>query len=80
MVQLKFYYINLRKSGQKESLDCYLLLSHKLQEHLNFCNTFSYLFHNYDVTSLENIRQRLSLDINISTKYGIQQNIDTQQE
>ena len=37
-------------------------VTHKLQEHLNFSihflnffNTFSYLFHNYDVTSLENI-------------------------
>ena len=37
-------------------------VAHKLQEHLNFSihflnffNTFSYLFHNYDVTSLENI-------------------------
>ena len=38
-------------------------VTHKLQEHLNlfsihflnFFNTFSYLFHNYDVTSLENI-------------------------
>ena len=27
----------------------------KLQEHLNFSNTFSYLLHNYDVTSSENI-------------------------
>ena len=30
-------------------------VAHKLQKHLNFPNTFSYLFHNYDVTSLENI-------------------------
>ena len=30
-------------------------VTHKLQEHLNFSNIFSYLFHNYDVTSLENI-------------------------
>ena len=38
-------------------------VTHKLQEHLNlfsihflnFFNTFQYLFHNYDVTSLENI-------------------------
>ena len=40
-------------------------VTHKLQEHvnfsihfLNFCNTFSYLFHNYDVTSLENIHSK----------------------
>ena len=26
----------------------------KLKEYLNFSNTFSYLFHNYDVMSLEN--------------------------
>ena len=34
----------------------FTFVTHKLQEHLNFSNTFSYLFHNYDVTSLENIR------------------------
>ena len=33
----------------------FTFVTHKLQEHLNFSNTFSYLFHNYDVTSLENI-------------------------
>ena len=31
-------------------------VSHKLQEHLNFSNTFLYLFHNCDVTSSENIQ------------------------
>ena len=31
----------------------FTFVTHKLQEHLNFSNTFSY-FH-YDVTSLENI-------------------------
>ena len=30
-------------------------VTHKLQEYLNLCNTFLYLFHNYDITSLENI-------------------------
>ena len=34
----------------------FTFVTHKLQEHLNFSNTFSYLFHNYDVTSLENIQ------------------------
>ena len=33
-----------------------------------------------DVHNMFQLRQRLSLDINISTKYDIQQNIDTQQE
>ena len=33
----------------------FTFVAHKLQEHLNFSNTFSYLFHNLDVTSLENI-------------------------
>ena len=45
------------KEEQKEAISRLLLtfVTHKLQEHLNFSNTFSYLFHNYDVTSLENI-------------------------
>ena len=30
-------------------------VTHKLQKRLNFSNTFSYLFDNYDITSLENI-------------------------
>ena len=33
----------------------FTFVTHKLQKHLNFSNTFSYLIHNYDVTSLENI-------------------------
>ena len=33
----------------------FTFVTHKLREHLNFSNTFSYLFHNCDVTSLENI-------------------------
>ena len=33
----------------------FTFIAHKLEEHLNFPNTFSYLFHNYDVTSLQNI-------------------------
>ena len=33
----------------------FTFITHKLQEHLNFSNTFSYLIHNYDVTSLGNI-------------------------
>ena len=40
----------------------FTFVTHKQQEHLNFFihflnffNTFSYLFHNYDVTNLENI-------------------------
>ena len=33
----------------------FIFVAHKLQKHLNFSDTFSYLFHNYDVTSLENI-------------------------
>ena len=33
----------------------FTFVTHKLQEHLNFSNTFSYLLHNYGVTSLENI-------------------------
>ena len=35
----------------------FTFVTHKLQEHLNFSNTFSHLFHNYDVTSLQNIIQ-----------------------
>ena len=41
--------ILLHKSKEQE-------ITHKLREHLNFSNTFSYFFHNYDVTSLENIQ------------------------
>ena len=33
----------------------FTFVTHKLQKHLNFSNTFSYLFYNYDVTILENI-------------------------
>ena len=33
----------------------FTFVTHKLKEHLNFSATFSYMFHNYDVTSLENI-------------------------
>ena len=33
----------------------FTFVTHKLREHLNFSNKFSYLFHIYDVTSLENI-------------------------
>ena len=35
----------------------FTFVAYKLAKHLNFSNTFSYLFHNYDVTSLENIIQ-----------------------
>ena len=34
----------------------FIFIAHKLQKHLNFSNAFSYLFHNYAVTSLENIQ------------------------
>ena len=33
----------------------FTFVAHKLQKTLNFYNTISYLFYNYDVTSLENI-------------------------
>ena len=33
----------------------FTFVTYKFQEHLNFLNTFLYLFHSYDVTSLENI-------------------------
>ena len=33
----------------------FTLIAHKSEEHLNFSNIFSYLFDNYDVTSLEKI-------------------------
>ena len=33
----------------------FTFVTYKLQEYLNLCNTFSYLFHNFDVTSSENI-------------------------
>ena len=33
----------------------FTFVTHKFQEHFNFSDTFSYLFHKYDVTSLENI-------------------------
>ena len=33
----------------------FTFVTHKLREHLNFSNKFSYLFHIYDVMSLENI-------------------------
>ena len=29
----------------------FTFIAHKLEEHLNFSNIFSYLFHNYNVTS-----------------------------
>ena len=29
----------------------FTFVAYKLAKHLNFSNTFSYLFHNYDVTS-----------------------------
>ena len=45
-------------------------VTHKLQEHLNFSNTFSYLFHNYDVTSLENIRLVFSPFFDIRGNFG----------
>ena len=32
----------------------FTFVTQKLLEHLNFCNAFSYLIHNYDVTSLGN--------------------------
>ena len=32
----------------------FAFVTHKLKECLDFSDTFSYLFHNYDVTSLEN--------------------------
>ena len=55
-----FYNSNLLPKSKKERTEVIsrLLLTfvaHRLQKHLNFSNTFSYLFHNYDVTSLENI-------------------------
>ena len=33
----------------------FTFVTHKVEEHLNFSNTFSYLLHNYGVMSLENI-------------------------
>ena len=33
----------------------FTFVTHKLQKRLNFSNTFSYLFDNYDVMSLENM-------------------------
>ena len=51
--------ILLHKSKEKRtgviSRFLFALVTQKIQEHLNFSSTFSYLFHNYDVTSLENI-------------------------
>ena len=51
--------ILLHKSKEKRteviSRLLFTFFTHKWQEHLNFFNIFSYLFHNYDVTSLENI-------------------------
>ena len=57
-----FYNSNLLPKSKEEWTEVIsrLLLTfvaHRLQKHLNFSNTFSYLFHNYDVTSLENIIQ-----------------------
>ena len=45
------------KKGRTEVISrlLFTFVTHKLQEQLNFSNTFSYLVHNYDVTSLENI-------------------------
>ena len=43
---------------QQTKVICRLLFTlntHKLQEHLHFTNTFSCVFYNYDVTSLENV-------------------------
>ena len=51
--------ILLHKSKEKRtgviSRLLFTFVTQKLQENLNFSSTFSYLFHNYDVTSLENI-------------------------
>ena len=50
--------IFLHKSKEKRteviSRLLFTFFTHKWQEHLNVSNTFSYLFHHYDVTSLEN--------------------------
>ena len=45
------------KEERKEVISrlLFTFVTHKLQKHLSFSKTFSYLFHNYDVTSLENI-------------------------
>ena len=53
-----FYNSNLlpkSKEEQTEVISRLLLtfVTHKLQKHLNFSNTFSHLFHNYDVTNLK---------------------------
>ena len=53
-----FYNSNLLPKSKEEWTEVIsrLLLTfvaHRLQKHLNFSNTFSYLFHNYDVTSLK---------------------------
>ena len=51
--------ILLHKSKQerKEVISrlSFTFVTHRLQERLNFSNKFLYLFHNYGVTSLENI-------------------------
>ena len=50
--------ILLHKSKEERTEVIFRLLftfvTDKLQEHLNFSNTFSYLFQNYDITSVEN--------------------------
>ena len=33
----------------------FTFVTHKWQEHLHFPNIFSYFFHSYDITCLENI-------------------------
>ena len=49
----------------------FTFVTHKLREHLNFSNTFSYLFQNYDVTSLENINTAIYKTRNTGTGNGM---------
>ena len=51
------FFLHKSKEERREVISrlLFTFVTHRLQEHLNFSNTLSYLFHNYDFTILENI-------------------------
>ena len=57
--QFKFYYLNLRRSGQKWSIDCYSLLLHtnykNIWSFLHIFWTFLNFFNIFSIFSCENI-------------------------
>ena len=53
------FFLHKSKEERKEVISrlLFTFVIYRLQEHLNFSNTLSHLFHNYDFTILENIIQ-----------------------